>query len=314
MNLPKLLLLLICIFHAAHPSHGQTEAKDHPLISGYPGMTIVDNYSSDYEMLKFATKTGTYSELGDAVSATGTLTHILYQADAESNIAPLQVFGNYVNVLKMNDFDILLTCTNDECGSSKFLQLLHGQSPRWGDFQSFEPGVYISFSYISASKVLDGRNVYISLVIHRYGEGTTSVVQSIIETEALDDGLLEINLDFADIDANGRVILDGLYFSSGQAELLEASSESLEIIAKFLITQPNRMFYVVGHTDSDGSHELNMDLSNRSAEAVVRILRDQFKIPQTQLLAVGNGATSPIATNLNNAGKAKNRRVELVEQ
>lgn len=314
MNLPKLLLLLICIFHAAHPSHGQTEAEDHPLISRYPGMTIVDNYSSEYERLTFATQTGTYSELGDTVSVIGAHTHILYQADAASDIAPLKVFGNYVNVLKKNGFDILLTCANDECGSSQFLQLLHGRSPRWSDFQSFEPGVYISFSYISASKVIDGRDVYISLVIHRYGEGVTSVVQNIIEAEPLDDGLLEINLNFADIEANGRVILDGLYFSSGQAELLEESAVSLEIIAEFLISQPDRSFYVVGHTDNDGSHELNMELSRQRAEAVLSELRDQFNVPQTQLQAVGNGATSPIATNLEEGGKAKNRRVELVER
>jgi outer membrane protein OmpA-like peptidoglycan-associated protein len=277
-------------------------------------MTIADNFAAEYELLKFATQTGTYSELGDTISATGALTHILYQADAAANIAPLKVFGNYVNVLEQNGFDILLTCINEKCGSSQFLYLLHGQSPRWGDFQNFEPGVYISFSYISASKVIDGRDVYVSLVIHRYGEGATSVVQSIIETERLEDGLLEIDLDFANIEAKGRVILDGLYFSSGQADLLEASTESLEIIAEFLTSQPNRLFYVVGHTDSDGPHELNMSLSKQRAKAVLKKLRDQYNIPQTQLLAVGNGATSPIATNLDEAGKAKNRRVELVER
>lgn len=316
MKLEVLLFIVFSAFGFVLTTNAQEAAKGHPLISSYPGMVIVENYSDfyEYESLSFATQPALDENQPNSILAVGALTHTQYQSEDTANISPLKVLKNYVNELKRSEFDILLECTNEQCGSSRFLYDLHSQSPLWNYFQSFEPGVYISFSYVSASKVVDDQTIYVSLIIYRYGTGQTLVVQDVLETEALEDGLIEVNLDFNDISTQGRIVLNGLLFETGQAALLDASNQSLEEIAAFLINNPEREFYVVGHTDNEGSHELNMDLSKRRAETVLVALRDQFGVKQKQLLAIGNGATSPIATNVGETGRAKNRRVELVER
>ena len=153
-----------------------------------------------------------------------------------------------------------------------------------------------------------------SLVIYRYGEGETFVLQDVLVTEPVEDGLIELNLDFSTLEADGRVVLNGLFFDVGEDSLLPTSKKSMNKIAEFLKKDPRQKYYVVGHTDSDGTHELNMNLSRRRAETVVHALQDQFGISTDQLFPIGNGATSPIVANHGESAKAKNRRVELVER
>jgi OmpA-OmpF porin, OOP family len=72
--------------------------------------------------------------------------------------------------------------------------------------------------------------------------------------------------------------------------------------------------YAVGHTDNVGGHEYNMGVSQRRAEAVVKELTTKHGIPETRLRAVGTGPVAPLAPNETEEGRAKNRRVELVQQ
>ena len=67
---------------------------------------------------------------------------------------------------------------------------------------------------------------------------------------------------------------------------------------------------VGGHTDADGPEDYNLDLSQRRAESVVRYLVDKG-VSKQRLKAVGYGETKPIASNDNDAGKARNRRIEF---
>jgi outer membrane protein OmpA-like peptidoglycan-associated protein len=59
---------------------------------------------------------------------------------------------------------------------------------------------------------------------------------------------------------------------------------------------------------------MNMDLSRRRAEAVLAALTTKYAVPAVRLRAFGCGPYSPVASNDNEAGRAKNRRVELVKQ
>ena len=70
---------------------------------------------------------------------------------------------------------------------------------------------------------------------------------------------------------------------------------------------------IVGHTDGMGALDYNRDLSERRARAVVETLARDFKIERDRLTAVGVGMASPVATNRTDDGRAKNRRVEIVE-
>lgn len=71
---------------------------------------------------------------------------------------------------------------------------------------------------------------------------------------------------------------------------------------------------IVGHTDSQGELDYNMDLSTRRARAVEAALVSNYGIAKNRLSAWGVGYLSPVATNRSEAGREKNRRVELVEK
>ncbi len=81
-------------------------------------------------------------------------------------------------------------------------------------------------------------------------------------------------------------------------------------VANVLNQYPNTVVRVEGHTDSVGSHEYNMDLSIRRANAV-RALLVQRGVADSRIDAVGYGETMPVATNETEAGRQRNRRVEI---
>ena len=69
---------------------------------------------------------------------------------------------------------------------------------------------------------------------------------------------------------------------------------------------------VAGHTDSKGSEQYNLTLSQRRAEAVKRFLMSEFQLAEARLIVKPYGETKPIATNSTDDGRAKNRRVEFI--
>ena len=80
-----------------------------------------------------------------------------------------------------------------------------------------------------------------------------------------------------------------------------------------LLSQNSKLkLFVIGHTDSDGSVESNMKLSSDRAASVVKALGENG-IQGTRLKSAGVGPYCPVETNRTDEGKAKNRRVELVE-
>lgn len=102
-----------------------------------------------------------------------------------------------------------------------------------------------------------------------------------------------------------------IQFKTGTAELTAESKEILDKGYTVISENPKLKIDVVGHTDSDGSAQLNLDLSNRRAKAVADYLIAKG-VNASQLKAYGMGQTKPIATNDTPEGKALNRRVEFV--
>jgi outer membrane protein OmpA-like peptidoglycan-associated protein len=98
-------------------------------------------------------------------------------------------------------------------------------------------------------------------------------------------------------DTNSTVVRPGL-----QSELNR--------VAGVMNQYPNTLVRVEGHTDSKGSDQYNMDLSNRRAIAVKNLLV-QRGIADNHVDVIGYGETMPVATNDSEAGRQKNRRVEI---
>lgn len=100
-------------------------------------------------------------------------------------------------------------------------------------------------------------------------------------------------------------------FASGQASLSAQTRAEVGRIAAVLTQYPDRNLLLEGHTDSVGSEVNNQNLSERRAEAVRAALIAEG-IDPSRVSAVGYGQTRPIASNATAAGRAQNRRVEIV--
>lgn len=138
----------------------------------------------------------------------------------------------------------------------------------------------------------------------------------IVESKPMATGLVKISADALakDINATGHVAVYDILFDTGRADIKPESAAALAEVAKMLAGSTTLTLHVVGHTDNAGSLAQNMDLSKRRAAAVVTALTTTHKIAATRLHADGVGPLAPVASNDNDAGRAKNRRVELVKQ
>ena len=116
----------------------------------------------------------------------------------------------------------------------------------------------------------------------------------------------------AELNKNGRIALYGILFDTAKADVKPESKASLVEIAKLMAADPKLRLMVVGHTDTQGLFEPNRDLSTRRAKAVVLALTTQYGADAKRLQSFGASFAAPVATNTSEAGRAKNRRVELV--
>lgn len=118
----------------------------------------------------------------------------------------------------------------------------------------------------------------------------------------------------SDIQAKGSASVYGIYFDFNKAEIKPESEPAIKEIAKLLQQNPDLKLYVVGHTDNVGKIDYNMRLSKARADAVVKELVTKYHISPARLKAYGVASLAPVASNKTEDGRAKNRRVELVEQ
>ena len=103
----------------------------------------------------------------------------------------------------------------------------------------------------------------------------------------------------------------GIQFAFGSAIFTEGTPPVLDAIVEIILKYPKSSFSVEGHTDSIGTKGYNQGLSERRANAVTSYLSSR-NISSSRLSASGLGETMPIDTNINNAGRANNRRVEII--
>ena len=116
------------------------------------------------------------------------------------------------------------------------------------------------------------------------------------------------------LDAQGKVAIYGILFDTNKADIKPESKPSLEQIGALLKAQPALKLHVVGHTDNVGNLPAHLELSRRRADAVAAALAKDYGIARDRLTANGVASLAPVASNRDDAGRAKNRRVELVLQ
>jgi outer membrane protein OmpA-like peptidoglycan-associated protein len=211
----------------------------------------------------------------------------------------VEIFRDYESGLKEAGFATLFTCKGGQCGEQIGLRGF-GYMPGDDDAR-----------YLAAKLARPKGDVYVAL--HVEAISTKFVV---VEVKPIETGLVKISADALnkDLDHVGHVAVYEILFDTAKADLQPGSDGALTEIAALLARSPALKLYVVGHTDNVGALAQNLDLSKRRAQAVVTALTTTYKVAPARLHADGVGPLAPVASNDGEAGRAKNRRVELVKQ
>lgn len=157
----------------------------------------------------------------------------------------------------------------------------------------------------------DGKDIWVDL----WAEFTGKYGFFIVEKQAMAQDIVADATALAnDLRTSGHVTVEGIYFDTGKATIKPESAKAIGEVAKLLAGDPSLKVYVVGHTDTVGTLDANMKLSQDRADAVVQALVKTHAIAAARLKAFGNGPYAPVSSNDSEAGRARNRRVELVKQ
>jgi outer membrane protein OmpA-like peptidoglycan-associated protein len=105
--------------------------------------------------------------------------------------------------------------------------------------------------------------------------------------------------------------LGDVLFETGKADLKAGAVTELDELAKFLAKYPDRTVVIEGHTDSVGSEDFNVGLSQRRAESVRSYLMRQG-VDRSRVTTEGMGESVPVASNDTAGGRQQNRRVEII--
>ncbi len=108
-----------------------------------------------------------------------------------------------------------------------------------------------------------------------------------------------------------NVVMPGnVAFASGSANISSSFYPALNSVANVLAKSPDTSITISGHTDSKGNPNANLQLSKNRADSVARYLVSKG-VGSQRIQTVGYGDAYPVASNDNEAGRSKNRRVEI---
>lgn len=310
-------VLVVAAFAGPALAKDVAGAKDHPLVGRYVGSEISAYTVSDFDAQRFINAPVDFRSDGEAFTdgnsyqVEGKVTRIRYEAPKDRST--LEIMRNYEDSLKAKGFEVVHACADATCvrGASSPYRMAtfagDGQiNYRYGD------GV----RYLLAKASRPSGDVHAAVFVAASKSGP--LVRVIVAEEKPMQGdriaFVDASAMSKAIGAQGRVVLYGIQFDYDKAEIRPESRPTLDEIAKFLKAEPGISVVVAGHTDGKGAFDYNVDLSRRRAAAVVADLAGRHGIAAGRLTPFGAGMAAPIASNDDEAGRAKNRRVELVKR
>jgi OOP family OmpA-OmpF porin len=328
------LFLLSGAFAAEDFTKDQPNSADHPALKRMDGSIIVFHEKQafaeqcvalskirfDYENQKFFPYEHKMVE--------GPQTRILYRAP--KNASTLEVLRQYEADLKAGGFEVLFEGNGQgdkevalDDGYDRFLKQIFAQH---GLPDPVYAGLALNdnFRYAALRKGGEADGTYVTIYPVASGghpglfgceKGQVLALVTITEKKGMADRMVKVSAaEMKDsLSESGRIALYGIYFDFNKAEVKPDSKEALTEIGTLMTSNPALKVLIVGHTDSFGGFEMNLTLSQRRADAVVAALVSSYGIAADRLSAVGVSFAAPTATNETEAGRAKNRRVELVK-
>lgn len=310
-------------------------ASDHPLVKRVTGSEIFFSKTADFDALKLALGklewSGNEAKVKPYKSATVEGKRLTHYYKVPDQIGVLETLRNYQQDLTEAGFEILHIGQGEEIETSGYNNQVAKEilkmtgvygNPEERAQWPFQHNDEKTAGYIAAKKTTDSGEIYVSayIVTNTHDKwldipvGRTLVRLDVCEVKAREQRMeLVKSAEMASqISLNGRIALYGILFDFDKASLRADSEPTLAEIATLLKESPELKILVVGHTDATGSFDYNRTLSQKRAESVVENLTSKG-IDRQRLFPVGVSFASPVATNTTEDGKAKNRRVELVD-
>jgi OmpA-OmpF porin, OOP family len=279
----KLLFCLVLGFiMMGSAAFGQEDKKgctDPPLFTRVPGFYLSECQKKEFDVHDFVDPV-----TKKKVSVEGRWYYYSYYVKKEfsGQKSMLQVARNYTNAI-------------EKIGGVFFIESPNGRDNSW----------------MKVSK--EGKEIWASIEQDNWGGNTYYLY--IVEKEAMKQEVFADAKVMAEgISSTGHVAIYGIYFEFNKSDIKTESEPAFNEIAKLLTGSPNLKVFIVGHTDNVGGVDYNMKLSQARADAVVKALTTKYKVNPQSMKACGVGQLAPVAPNKTDEGRAKNRRVELVEQ
>lgn len=310
---------LVFLYGIAGVAQGASEpGADHPMFSRYPGSRMLRYQQQQFAQTKLATGFVDKNKPAEPTQQVfeGSATTIIY--DLVGPQSALEVFRNYEQALGRAGLKTLLSCFNQTCGNKLPTALFRGnyREPLYRRMMyDTIDNTSSDFGYVSASGTVNGAPFAAGVFVGRPRAGSRVFVGlDIVEGAGMKTDQIVVDLAKLtnDIREQGKVVLSGIYFDTDKDSVKPESEQALAAILDYLQKNPQQSFFVVGHSDTAGSYEHNVDLSRRRAQAVVAALTGKSSAAKARLTAVGIGPVAPAGTNANDDGRARNRRVELV--
>ena len=303
---PRFLLLALSLL-APTSAGAQTRdvagSRDFAGIGRFAGSVISGYQVRDFDAARMQAAPFKDGQPADARRLEGKITRIAYRTNPGPSI--LEVSRNFETQLAKAGFEKLLGCDTDACGGIPFVEAIDALPipQMWMDG--------FNYRYFAGRKTEGGRETWASVIVSENNRDIYAQL-TIAETREIENKMVDAAAMAKGLGETGRIALYGIYFDTDRAEVKPESRPTLEQIAKLLTSQVSLNVFIVGHTDNQGPFAYNLDLSRRRAEAVAAELVKNYRIGAPRLRTAGVGLLAPVGSNATEAGRALNRRVELV--
>jgi outer membrane protein OmpA-like peptidoglycan-associated protein len=290
------------------------------VLSEFAGSTLMGTYESEFDRLAYATE---LSSAPDVQGAEGRfLSRIFEKPQGKSN---REVLRSYQTELERGGFDVHLASSLNTPMSWQLKLIYDPPHTSFAERRYEKPdgqGVVgaldLAFvtgaaeQYMVASRTAGGEERWVAVLLS--GSRPFYMVEE-VTVDAMETGTVTLNLEAmrTEIEASGKIAVYDIHFATGSAVIEPESAAALQVIATYLNEISGR-FYIVGHTDDTGSLGTNMGLSDQRAGSVKQALVDDYGIDAGRLETRGVGPLSPVSTNIDDDGRALNRRVEIVQR
>lgn len=259
-------------------------------------------------------------EFAAKLDLSGRLRQRIYRAPVGPSSS--EVFENYRLELEAKGYTSLYQASGLAFGSDQG-RYFENVSRIGGQLMAYSPQ---KSHVMAAVKETDGRKTHLLLYVVEYAGGYHPRIQIepgrvLVQIDTLESGDLSERMQLVKADEisralerDGKIAIYGILFDFNRADIKPDSRPALDEIGRYLRANSNRKLYVVGHTDSVGGFDSNLRLSVARATSVAQDLVQRYGIAPERLKPAGAGLMVPLASNADEAGRAKNRRVELVLQ